>query len=71
MRQDQVDALALKVRDGKGLRDSVRQAGLPVKQTMKTLRDEHLDTFKTAKAEARQTAEIAKLAIVAAQMLGY
>lgn len=53
MRQDQVDALVEEVRDGIGLRQAIRAAGLPVKYTLKTLRDEHLQTFKDAKQEAR------------------
>lgn len=48
-----MQALAELVRAGVGLRQAIVEAGLPEKQTLKYLKENHRAMFKDAKSEAR------------------
>lgn len=52
MRDQDVQALMQKVREGKGLKRAVKDAGFHVRTTLTTLRDTCRDEYKAAKREA-------------------
>jgi hypothetical protein len=49
MNQELADKLASLVAAGKGLRDCIKAAGLPVRETLTELRDGHRQQFRDAK----------------------
>lgn len=56
------ELLAERVREGCGLKQAIAEQGLPVKATLIALRDgTHRDLLKSAKREAIQIRELAKL----------
>lgn len=54
--EEQVNALADKVRAGVGLRQAIAEAGLPEKHTLDYLKKNHRALFKEAKREQREGA---------------
>lgn len=57
MTEEQVNALADKVREGVGLRQAIEASGLPERQTLLYLKKNYLALFKDAKREQREAAE--------------